>query len=90
MLERRGGETRRNLEDRWRTKLLVAHERYREAAAQAKSVREEEQQGLLPSVDGFHAVSKALQEENAALREYMRVLEAFNELVIHDKLPPQE
>ncbi|HKE24664.1 MAG TPA: hypothetical protein VKB88_20020 [Bryobacteraceae bacterium] len=90
----RGGmlsdESRRLLEDLWRTKMQAAHERYREAAVQSQSVMRKQQEGLLIGADGFHAAQKALREESAALSEYRRVLNIFTELLVGGRLPTQE
>lgn len=83
-------EMRRKLENLWRAKVQAAHERYRRAAVQSHSVMEEQQQKLLTGADGFHAVTMAVREESAALREYRRVLKIFTELLVHGMLPPEE
>src|SRR5215469_10902812 len=86
----RGGASRSRLEDFWRSRVKEALDRYRLAAARTRQATGEQQEGYIPSPDGFHAVRVALREESAALRDYMTALGRFTDLILHGKQPPEE
>ena len=58
---------------------MVAYRRYKAAKEAAEDVR-------LPD----EAVLEALQNENAAFKEYQRVLRIFNDLVVYHRIPDEE
>lgn len=58
----------------WHGRMRDALARYREAAAKALEIIQEQQNGLLPSPDGVHALSQAHKEEALALQEYRHLL----------------
>lgn len=79
---------RRALEDVWRERTIASRERYRNAQQVAQMVRMERPH--IPSPDGYLHYMQVLQKEHEALLQYRHVLEAFNELVLHFKIPPEE
>ena len=76
---------RRALEALWREHLQNARIRYRAANAAVQAARELHSHA--PSPDGSFAFNQALKAESQALAELKRVLESFNDLVNHDKIP---
>ncbi len=85
--------TRLELEAAWRAKVQVAQQRYYEAAAKYREVVEERVGRLPPTPDGALAVRRAAKAEQAAGREYMRVLhifsQIFSQLVVHWNVPEE-
>ena len=75
----RGTSELRELQDLWKERTVVAYRRYKAAKEAAEDVR-------LPD----EAVLEALQGENAAFKEYQRVLRIFNDLVVYHKIPDEE
>jgi uncharacterized protein (UPF0548 family) len=84
------GQGRQALEDLWRQRTTAALREYREAKAATAVVKMEHSHGLTPTPDGGLAWTQALKTEIAAMREYCRVLDIFNGLVIYGKAPPPE
>jgi hypothetical protein len=83
--EANGTET---LDDVWRERVQSARRRYKDS--QVLSQRALWERDSLPSPDGSFGFQHALQAETAALKEYARVLNIFNALVLHGKVPPEE
>jgi len=79
---------RQLLEVLWRQRVQNELHRYREAREVCQKSLSD--RGDIPSPDGSFAFQRALRVETAALKEYMRVLEIFNTLVVHRKMPPDE
>lgn len=82
--------TRQELEDRWRSRVTQAQAQYKQAVAKYYTLSQERREGLTPSPDGLPVVSKAHQEEAAALQEYVRVLRIFTDLIVQGRMPPDE
>jgi hypothetical protein len=80
--------TRRTLEQIWMERTQFALTHYREAKAATRAAEDDHGDTLRRQPDGSFAVRRALQMETAALQEYRRVLELFNNLVIYGKVPP--
>ena len=72
------------LEALWRKRLEAARERYRsDADAARKAIRD----SARDTADDFEDV---VATQIASLREYMRVLNIFTDLVFYGKQPPVE
>ena len=81
--------TRLGVESQWRARVQAAQQRYYEAAANYQQTVEERVRRLAPTQDGAFAVRQAARAEAAARREYLRVLQVFNELFQHGKEPKE-
>ena len=75
----RGTSELRELQDLWKERTVVAYRRYKAAKEAAEDVRLSDE-----------GVLEALQNENAAFKEYERVLRIFNDLVLYHKIPDEE
>lgn len=64
--------------------------RYEIAKLAAGNASVENLQCDIPKPDGQFAFRKALREETAALQEYRRVLQVFNDLVLNGKVPDRD
>jgi len=78
-----------SLEELWRSKVQAARQRFCEASARCRDAIGERLEALAPAPDGDYAVRRAAKEEAAALHEYMRVLQIFTDLVVHEKAPEE-
>ena len=78
------------LQEKWRTRLKGARERYDQCSQRLREVVVEVNSGLLPAPDGASALQIARVQENIAVEEYMQVLRIFNDLVVHGKMPEGE
>ena len=81
--------TREQLEDLWRARLQDAKGQYDVSVQIAKEATELWNQRVFPPTDGSVNLRKALQAENLARREYMRVLQMFTELILRGKIPEE-
>src|SRR3954453_13558131 len=81
--------TRRALENLWMQRVNSAQVRYRDAKAETASVQIKHAELLTPAPDGTFALGRALTAENAALREYCRVMTIFTDLLVHGKMPDE-
>jgi hypothetical protein len=81
---------RRELEDVWRERVQAQYRLYRSASEQFRKVLEEQRHATKPSPDGNQAVFNALELENSARKEYMRVVRIFSDLTLRGKIPEEE
>ena len=81
---------RRALEDLWRQRLKDAELGLTFARQYLGEVqRDFPSPGKVHGADGSSAYEHALHAETRALTEYKRVLQIFNDLVTHGKLPDE-
>jgi len=76
---------RLELQDRLRRRLAAARNEYE--AAKLAALAASELQSQAPSPDGAFAFHRALRAERRALNQYRRMLGAFSDLVLHNKVP---
>jgi hypothetical protein len=86
-----GSETNpAKLKARWRERVREARVDYERAQdAVAKSFAECHGKPL-PASDGFLALKQAMLRERVSLNEYMRTLRILCDLVLYDKMPPDD
>ena len=72
------------LEAQWRKRLETARNRYRIDADTAKKAVKN------PARDSADDFEDVVATQIASLREYMRVLNVFTDLVFYGKQPPEE
>lgn len=72
----------------WKSRKAVRQQCHKIAKAKC-AIAFEEQRDMTPP-DGSLAYRLALREETAALTDYRRVLGIFMDLVVKNKLPPEE
>ena len=75
------------LKEYWLNRVRIATERHKTAAAQYREALDVYREKQIPSPDGNHSFRQAVIQENAARREYLRVLQIFTDLVLEGKLP---
>jgi len=80
---------RRALEDHWRKRLTDAELRLNFTRTYLKEVQQDYPPGEIQNADGHYAYRDALSAETEALREYRRVLQIFNDLIVHGKIPKE-
>jgi len=78
------------LEDYWRVRVRDAHELYKRESANARNVFELFPPNQAMDPGGVVARHQALQRESEALREYMRRLRVFTDLVLRGVVPNGE
>jgi hypothetical protein len=78
---------RQELEEGWRLRFENARERYQSATDRYRTLLKEKAQGLIGSEEG--PLSRAREAESEALAEYVRVLKAFTDLTVHDRMPDE-
>ena len=74
------------LENIWRERVRQARLRYEQESKAFRETWGEHFQNLL-GLEGSLAIQQALKRESAALKEYVRVLSAFADLVLTGKAP---
>ena len=80
---------RKAMESLWRQRLNQAREHLGFARERNKEVHREFLLREIPSPDGeFHRL-QAVRAENVALRNYLRVLRVFTDLVTSGKIPDE-
>ncbi len=85
-----GYEFRRQLQPHWLERLQAAQRDYERARDAATDALTEWRRESIPKPDGLLAFQKASALERETLQEYMRTLEVFRDLIIYDKLPPED
>jgi hypothetical protein len=80
----------RELEEAWRKRVRAARDEYIEETNRLASLRAEFSALSDLNVDGSFALSQARKRETRALHEYMRVLQKFTDLVVHEIIPDEE
>ena len=78
------------LENLWRHRLTEVHERFARTVAASKQVLAEFQEGTMVQPDGAFAVRNVHLEESRAREEYIRVLRAFTELTLYNRVPEED
>jgi hypothetical protein len=84
-----GPEARRQAEAIWRENLRQAEIRYQTASTHTRQLQGDYSGGSIPAADGGFALQRALQFENDARLEYMRVLHTFTQLILHGEQPAE-
>ena len=79
---------RHPLEERWRRKLRLARDRYEAAAARFQVAVDENT--VAPTSEGSLTVRQARAAESVALKEYMKTLRIFGDLVVRGTMPQGE
>ena len=80
---------RHSLEGLWRQRVENAKLRVDFAQNRVKEVHREFPAPDIPPADGDFAFQKAIDAENAALREFDRVLRIFTDLVVRGIIPDE-
>ena len=81
--------SRHEVEEAWRERLLAAQERYRSASEAYRRIQIEFQARSMSSADSNYALQQALRAENEARAAYVRVLNTFARLILQGE-PPDE
>jgi hypothetical protein len=79
-------QSRQELEDIWRERVREARIKYEQASKAFRATWGEQFEREL-TTDPTFAIEQARNREVAALKEYMRVLKVFTDLVVHGKRP---
>ena len=79
-------QSKQDLENIWRERVRQARARYEEAHAGFRAVWDEHFHERMTADPSF-AIEQAHKAETAALRDYMKVLKIFMDLVLHGKVP---
>jgi hypothetical protein len=82
--------SRKELEALWRNRAESARLLYESAKTQCEKVRQELADGLTVPPDGSFAYRRALLSEAAALKERVRTLRIFTDLVVLGTPPEDE
>lgn len=82
--------SRYDLERLWRERVNGALVNYQRAKNLCSERVVELQTGMTPSPDGNLAVTWASHAESAALKEYLRVLRIFADLVVNGHIPNEQ
>jgi hypothetical protein len=90
MHDKRPDRSRQEVEGRWRTYVADARRKYYVASADFAKAEDERQHGLTPHPDGSFSLRQARLRESAALREYVRVLKIFTDLLVSGKMPDEK
>ena len=83
------GTGKRELEHLWRRRVNNAHQHYLKTS-KAFSIAWAEYFDTHLNADGAHALRFAGEAESKALAEYVRVLQIYTDLVVKQKMPPDE
>ena len=79
--------SRKDIEDFWRARLQRAREQHQNAMDESRRAILDHALGASEPPDGSFALQQLHTRESAALREYMRVLKVFTDLIVNDKIP---
>jgi hypothetical protein len=82
-------QSKRELETIWGEKVRVARDLYREAS-KAFELTWNENFDIHLASDPTLAIQQARKVESAALKEYMRVLKIFTNLIVHNRIPGKD
>ncbi len=82
--------TLQEMEDFWRTRLDETRKQYERASVTFRQAAQDFTEKQMPLTDGNLRFRRAIREESAARREYMRALRIFTDLIIHGKIPEDE
>ena len=81
--------SRRELEEQWRKRLDLSKLRLDIATSLAKDIQLAFRLVVHPPEGGVFAVRQAIQDENEALAEYVKVLETFTALILSGAIPEE-
>ena len=81
--------SRTELELVWQAHVRSARQRYDEESQEFSRIAAQFQEGLYQAPDGGAALRLARQRESLALKEYMRTLQIYTDLVLKGVLPDE-
>ena len=74
----------------WKARLRDAEQQLESARQDVGKLERDLRWEGAPSPDVHYAFQRALRAETRALERYARVLIIYNDLVVHEKIPPEQ
>jgi hypothetical protein len=81
---------REELKTRWGERVQLAHADYEQARDAVRDALEKFRNTSVPTADALLMLKEAAELERVSLLEYMRVLRILHDLVVDDKMPPDD